>query len=302
VSSAGASTSAQHAPALAELEGLAVLKGHGTGNDFVLVPDVDAQHPLTPAQVRALADRRFGLGADGILRVVPTQDSPEVADQAAEARWFMDYRNGDGTTAEMCGNGARVFARYLVDAGLESGTAFSIATRGGACAVRIEADGDVTIDMGVATGPLLRAMPVVSVGQQSWNATAVNVPNPHAVVFLDELDELAALDLTKPPLAGPPAMFPDGVNVEFVVPLGAPADRHVRMRVHERGVGETLSCGTGACAVMVAAAGRDQAPVETAYTVEVPGGTVVVTRRADEHIELRGPAQIVATATIGAAS
>ena len=301
MSTAGA-TAAQHAAALKELEGLDVLKGHGTGNDFVLVPDVDAQHPLTPAQVRALADRRFGLGADGILRVVRTQDSPEVADQAADAQWFMDYRNGDGSTAEMCGNGARVFARYLVDAGLESGTEFSIATRGGACAVRIEGDGDVTIDMGIATGPLLRAMPVVRVGQQSWNATAVNVPNPHAVVFLDELDELAALDLSTAPLAGPPAMFPDGVNVEFVVPLGAPADRHVRMRVHERGVGETLSCGTGACAVMVAAAGRDQAPIETAYTVDVPGGTVVVTRRADEHIELRGPAQIVARATIGAAS
>ena len=278
-----------------------MLKGHGTGNDFVLVPDVDATHPLTPQQVRALADRRFGIGADGVLRVVRTKDSPEVADQADGAEWFMDYRNGDGTTAEMCGNGARVFARYLVDAGLETGPEFAIATRGGLCPVRIEDDGDVTIDMGVATGPMLRAMPVVSVGPQSWNATAVNVPNPHAVVFLDELDELAALDLAKAPLAGPPAMFPDGVNVEFVVRIGAPGDRHVRMRVHERGVGETLSCGTGACAVMVAAAGRDQAPTETSYTVDVPGGTVVVTRRADEHIELRGPAQLVARATITSA-
>lgn len=273
-------------------------KGHGTGNDFVLVPDVDNTNPLTPEQVRALADRRFGIGADGVLRVVRTADSPEVADQAAGAEWFMDYRNGDGTTAEMCGNGARVFARYLVDAGLVASTEFAIATRGGLCPVRIEDDGDVTIDMGVATGPMLRAMPVVSVGPQSWNATAVNMPNPHAVVFLDELDELAGLDLGVAPLAGPLAMFPDGVNVEFVVRIGAPGDRHVRMRVHERGVGETLSCGTGACAVMVAAAGRDQAPTETSYTVDVPGGTVVVTRRADEHIELRGPAQIVARATI----
>lgn len=290
-----------HAAALAELDGLAVLKGHGTGNDFVLVPDADGTHPLTPAQVRALADRRFGIGADGILRVARTKDSPEVADQAAHADWFMDYRNGDGTTAEMCGNGARVFARYLVDSGLESGTSFSIATRGGPCAVRIESDGDVTIDMGVATGPMLRAMPVVSVGPESWNATAVNVPNPHAVVFLDDVEALDGLDLTRAPQAGPPAMFPDGVNVEFVVRLGAPAERHVRMRVHERGVGETLSCGTGACAVMVAAAGRDQAPAEVAYTVDVPGGTVVVTRRADEHIELRGPAEIVARATITSA-
>jgi len=291
-----------YAAALAELAGLEVLKGHGTGNDFVIVPDVDAAHDLTPQQVAALADRRFGLGADGILRVVPTSASPEVADQAAEARWFMDYRNGDGSTAEMCGNGARVFARYLVDSGLETGPEFAIATRGGVCHVRIEDDGDITVDMGVATGPMLRAMPVVSIAQQSWNATAVNVPNPHAVVFLDELDELAALDLAKAPLAGPPAMFPDGVNVEFVVRIGAPDDRHVRMRVHERGVGETLSCGTGACAVMVAAAGRDQAPTETSYTVDVPGGTVVVTRRADEHIELRGPAQLVARATITSAT
>ncbi len=293
-----------HSDALAGLEGLAVLKGHGTGNDFVLVPDPDGVHPLTAAQVRALADRHFGIGGDGILRVVRTADSPEVADQAGDAQWFMDYRNGDGSTAEMCGNGARVFARYLVDSGLESGTSFSIATRGGTRAVRIEADGDVSVDMGVATGPLLRAMPVVSIGDQAWNATAVNVPNPHAVVLLDDdaADLLAELDLSRAPDAGPPAMFPDGVNVEFVVRVGQPGARHVRMRVHERGVGETLSCGTGACAVMVAAAGRDQAPTETAYTVDVPGGTVVVTRRADEHLELRGPAEIVARATITSAS
>ena len=199
----------------------------------------------------------------------------------------------------MCGNGARVFARYLLDAGLESGTSFSIATRGGARAVRIEHDGDVTIDMGVATGPRLRAMPIVSVGPETWNATAVDVPNPHAVVFLDDTEQLATLDLAKAPVVGPPAMFPGGVNVEFVVRLD---ERHVRMRVHERGVGETLSCGTGACAVMVAAAGRDRAPTEIAYTVEVPGGTVVVTRRADEHLELRGPAAIVARATITSAT
>ena len=295
----------RYSDVLAELEGLVVLKGHGTGNDFVLVPDPDGVHPLTPAQVRALDDRHFGLGADGILRVARTADSPEVADQAAQAEWFMDYRNGDGSTSEMCGNGARVFARYLLGSGLESGTSFSIATRGGARAVRIEADGDVSVDMGVATGPLLRAMPVVSVGQRAWNATAVHVPNPHAVVFLDsadDADDLASLDLTAAPQVGPPAMFPDGVNVEFVIGVGGSDERHLRMRVHERGVGETLSCGTGACAVMVAAAGRDRAPTEIAYTVEVPGGTVVVTRRADEHLELRGPAEIVARATITSAS
>jgi diaminopimelate epimerase len=288
-----------HQDALASLRGIRVLKGHGTGNDFVLVPDPDAAVELTPTQVRALADRRFGVGADGILRVVPTAMSPEVADQAADARWFMDYRNGDGSVAEMCGNGARVFARYLVDSGLETGDAFAIATRGGTCAVRIEADGDVTIDMGTSTTPLLRAMPVVTVGHQSWNGSGILVPNPHCVVFVDDADELVALDLTVAPRVEPRAMFPDGVNVEFVHRVGAPGDRHVRMRVHERGVGETLSCGTGAVAVMVAAAARDDAPQDAAYVVDVPGGTVVVTRRLDGHLELRGPAVLVAEATIG---
>ena len=291
-----------HSAALAQLVGVGVLKGHGTGNDFVLVPDVDAAIELTPVQVRALTARHTGLGADGVLRVVPTAACPEVAEQADVARWFMDYRNGDGTTAEMCGNGARVFARYLVDAGLESGESFSIATRGGARAVRIESDGDVTVGMGAATTPLLRAMPVVSVGHQSWNGSGVLVPNPHCVVFLDDPDELVALDLTNAPIVAPRAMFPDGVNVEFVHRVGAPSEQRVRMRVHERGVGETQSCGTGACAVMVAAAARDDAPEATAYTVDLPGGTVVVTRHDDGQLELRGPAVLVARATIGGAT
>ena len=287
------------AQALASLAGVEVLKGHGTGNDFVLVPDPDAVLELTAAHVRALCDRRFGLGGDGVLHVVPTASSAEVADSAGEAQWFMDYRNADGTIAEMCGNGARVFARYLVDAGLETSDEFAIATRGGTCGVRIEADGDVSIGMGRATTPLLRAMPVVAVGAAQWNGAGVIVPNPHCVVFVDDAETLAGLDLSSPPSVAPQAMFPKGVNVEFVVAEGSPADRHVRMRVHERGVGETLSCGTGAVAVMVAAAARDEAPEETAYTVEVPGGSVVVTRRAGGDLELRGPAVILARAVLG---
>ena len=287
------------ATALDGLVGVRVLKGHGTGNDFVLVPDPDAALDLSSEQVRALCHRRFGLGGDGVLRVVPTASSPEVADQAAGAAWFMDYRNADGSTSEMCGNGARVFARYLVDAGLESSEEFAIATRGGTCSVRVESDGDISIGMGTATTPLLRAMPVVSVGAQQWNGSGVIVPNPHCVVFLDDDERLADLDLTAPPTVVPPAVFPEGVNVEFVVREGAPDDRRVRMRVHERGVGETLSCGTGAVAVMVAAAARDGAPEETAYTVDVPGGTVVVTRRAGGELELRGPAVIVAECVLG---
>ena len=284
---------------LAGLAGLEVVKGHGTGNDFVVVPDPSAALDLTPEQVRALTDRHFGVGGNGVLRVVPTAESPEVADQAGEARWFMDYRNADGSVAEMCGNGARVFARYLLASGLESRHQFSIATRGGPVPVVVEDDGDISLDMGTATTPRARAMPVVSVGGLQWNGSGVLVPNPHCVVFVDDDETLDSLDLTAPPLVVPPAVFPDGVNVEFVVRVGHPGDRHVRMRVFERGVGETLSCGTGAVAVMVAAAARDEAPVETAYDVDVPGGRVRVTRRADQHLELRGPAVLVATIRLG---
>lgn len=288
--------------ALASLRGLEVLKGHGTGNDFVLVPDLEAAYPLTDEQVRALTDRRFGIGGDGVLRVVPTAQSPEVADQAEDAAWFMDYRNHDGSIAEMCGNGARVFARYLLDAGLELGPEFAIATRGGARAVRVEGDGAISVDMGPATTPRLRAMPVVRSGSGTWNGTGVLLPNPHCVVHLDDPEQLDELDLSHAPEVVPPAVFPDGVNVEFVVRVGTPDERHVRMRVHERGVGETLSCGTGAAAVMWSAAARDGAPVETAYTVDVPGGRVVVTRDEHEHLWLRGPAVLVGRITLGGAA
>ncbi|MFN8170097.1 MAG: diaminopimelate epimerase [Candidatus Nanopelagicales bacterium] len=296
------SSPATHEAALASLRGLEVLKGHGTGNDFVLVPDLEAAYPLTDDQVRALTERRFGIGGDGVLRVVPTAEVAEVADQADAATWFMDYRNHDGSIAEMCGNGARVFARYLVDAGLELGPDFAIATRGGTCAVRVEDDGSISVDMGAATTPRARAMPVVQIGASSWNGTGVLVPNPHCVVFLDDPEQLDELDLSHAPTVVPPAVFPDGVNVELVVRVGSADERHVRMRVHERGSGETLSCGTGAAAVMWATAARDGVTGPVAYTVDVPGGRVVVTRDEHDHLWLRGPAVLVGRITLGGAA
>jgi diaminopimelate epimerase len=290
---------ARQADALASLKGLEVLKGHGTGNDFVIVPDLDSRIDLDAVHVRALTDRHLGIGGDGVLRVVPTLSQDEVADQAGRARWFMDYRNADGSIAEMCGNGARVFARYLLSTGLVSQREFSIATRGGVCPVRVEDDGDISVDMGTATTPLLRAVPIVALDDHQWNGSGVLVPNPHCVVFVEDDDVLDSLDLTHAPQVAPAAMFPDGANVEFVVPVGHPGERHVRMRVFERGVGETQSCGTGAVAVMVATAARDDAPRETAYDVDVPGGRVRVTRRGDDHLELRGPAVLVAHVTVG---
>ncbi|WP_369172829.1 diaminopimelate epimerase [Streptomyces sp. R28] len=285
---------------------IAFLKGHGTENDFVIVPDPENTIDLPPAAVAALCDRRAGIGGDGLLHVVRSAAHPEAKDMAAEAEWFMDYRNGDGSVAEMCGNGVRVFARYLQRAGHAAEGDLAVATRGGVKTVHIaktasdsgSAAGDVTVGMGKALLP--EGDVTVSVGERSWPARNVNMGNPHAVAFVDELAH--AGDLHSPPPFSPASAYPDGVNVEFVVDRGP---RHVALRVHERGAGETRSCGTGACAVAVAAARRDGAdPTVTGtpatYTVDVPGGTLVITERADGEIEMTGPAVIVAEGEIDA--
>ncbi|WP_435612977.1 diaminopimelate epimerase [Streptomyces sp. bgisy159] len=275
---------------------IAFLKGHGTENDFVIVPDPENTVDLSPAAVAALCDRRAGIGGDGLLHVVRSAAHPEAAHLAAEAEWFMDYRNGDGSVAEMCGNGVRVFARYLQHAGLAPVGDLRIATRGGVKATHIAKEGDITVGMGRAALP--EGEVTVSVGELSWPARNVNMGNPHAVAFVDDLAH--AGDLHSPPPVSPAAAYPDGVNVEFVVDRGP---RHVALRVHERGVGETRSCGTGACAVAVATARRDGAdPAATGtpvtYTVDVPGGRLTITERPDGEIEMTGPAVIVAEGEI----
>ena len=237
-------------------DGVAFVKGHGTGNDFVLLPDPSGDLDLTPARVTRLCDRRFGIGGDGVLRVVRTAADPVSAPMADDAEWFMDYRNADGSVAEMCGNGARVFARFLVDAGLASAGPGRIATRAGVLDVDVpvDPDADVTVTMGRATTIRAKVIPHVEVGGRAHAAVGVLVPNPHAVVFVSDLAE--AGDLLSPPHISPGAAFPDGANVEFAV---RHAPGHVSMRVHERGVGETLSCGTGAVAVAWAARRHDAA-------------------------------------------
>jgi diaminopimelate epimerase len=277
---------------------IAFLKGHGTENDFVIVPDPENAIDLSPAAVAALCDRRAGIGGDGLLHVVRSAAHPEARAMAAEAEWFMDYRNGDGSIAEMCGNGTRVFARYLQRAGHVAEGDFAIATRGGVKTMHIAKNGDVTTGMGKARLP--EGDVKVTVGDRSWPARNVNMGNPHAVAFVDDLAH--AGDLYAPPPFSPAAAYPDGVNVEFVVDRGP---RHVAMRVHERGAGETRSCGTGACAVAVATARRDGADpavtgTQATYTVDVPGGTLVITERPDGEIELTGPAVIVAGGEIDA--
>lgn len=272
------------------------LKGHGTENDFVILPDPDNALDLTASVVAGLCDRRAGIGGDGLLHVVRSAAHPEARAMADEAEWFMDYRNGDGSIAEMCGNGVRVFARYLQRSGSVEAGDLAVATRGGVKKVHLAKNGDITVSMGRAQLPADGV--TVTVGGRSWAARNVNMGNPHAVAFVEDLAH--AGDLFSEPSFGPASVYPDGVNIEFVVDRGP---RHVAMRVHERGSGETRSCGTGACAVAVAAARRDAAdPAQTGtpvtYTVDLPGGTLVITEHPDGRIEMTGPAVIVAEGRI----
>ncbi|KRA31211.1 MULTISPECIES: diaminopimelate epimerase [unclassified Nocardioides] len=270
----------------------AFLKGHGTENDFVLLPDHDGtvHGDLDADRVRALCDRRAGIGGDGVLRVIRAVAIRDAAGQNAE--WFMDYRNADGSVSEMCGNGIRVFGRHLAVAGLaDPATPVPVATRAGVKVLTFAggvADGEITVDMGV---PKVLEDTQVSIGDQSWPALHVDMGNPHAVAFLDDGADLADVGpLFEPPLHDA-AVYPHGVNVEFVVRRGP---GHVAMRVHERGSGETRSCGTGACAVMVAAALADGAARDTDYRIDLPGGTLRISWTADDRILMTGPAVIVA--------
>ena len=278
------------------------LKGHGTENDFVLLPDHDGtihgelSSDELAERVRRLCDRRAGIGADGVLRVVRTAamgaEGAEGADQAVE--WFMDYRNADGRPSEMCGNGIRVFVRHLIEEGLvdQSGP-IDVATRDGIKTLLIEGD-QITVDLGT---PQVFPETKVSVGAVTWPATHVDMGNPHAVAFVDDESTLAGLDLTRAP-EHDEAVYPHGVNVEFVVRRGElSVDRWVAMRVHERGSGETRSCGTGAGAVLVATATADAAARPATYRLDVPGGTLSLTWTADDHVLLTGPAVVVARGT-----
>lgn len=281
---------------------LSFTKGHGTGNDFVLYADPDGELDLIPAQVAAICDRHFGVGADGVLRAVRSRSIPEgeaALAEDADAEWFMDYRNADGSVAEMCGNGIRVFTRFLLENGLADlapGETLPIGTRSGVRDVQRSTNG-FQVDLGrwALDGgePLVRAkeLPVARPG------LGINVGNPHVVVALASEEELESADLTYIPVVDPEPI--DGANVEFVVaaePLVKDGVGHIRMRVHERGSGETLSCGTGAVAAALATrywAGKG-APDQ--WRVDVPGGTLGVRMFAaedGEHVALSGPAELV---------
>ena len=286
-----------------------VLLGHGTENDFVVLPDPDGsvwpEDRLDADLVRRLCDRRAGLGGDGVLRVVPSRcvpDAPAVLGEALDdCTWFMDHRNADGSHAEMCGNGIRLYLHVLLAEGLidraEAEAGVLVGTRGGPRRVGARPEGGYWVDMGPAR-PLGRGEARIS--GVTFPGLGVSMGNPHLACLTDV--EVDTLDLTALPGVDP-AMFPDGVNVELVnvlsatdAPAGAAA--HVRLRVYERGVGETRSCGTGACAAAYAAL---EAGGRTAGTVvvDVPGGRLSVELDGTTTV-LSGPAVVVATGVLTA--
>ncbi len=260
-------------------------KGHGTLNDFVLVEDRYNMLRLDADDVRALCDRRAGIGGDGLLRITRASAVPGWR---GDDMWFMDYRNADGSIAEMCGNGLRVFAKYLYDAGLVNSDPVEVGTRAGIRRIEALPNDWFRVSMGpvsVSDEPV-----TIALDGQRWPATKVDVGNPHAVVLLPADVNLETLDLTGQPTWNPAEAFPNGVNVEFVRGLD---DHRIKMRVHERGVGETLSCGTGtvaSAAVWAATTGGG----DGTYRVEVRGGVLDVTLH-DGEAWLAGPAVIVAS-------
>ncbi len=298
-------------------QALHAVKGHGTRNDFVLLDGRDGLD-LTPTLVRALADRRGGVGGDGVIRLVASARLDDGGAALAEdpaATWFMDYRNADGSLAQMCGNGARVFAAWLERLGLWDPAAGDVVvgTRAGAKRIRREAGpddepwyavdmggwflpgGSAAVDAGGDVEVTVRGLPVAR------PALRVDVGNPHAVLAVASGDELAGADLTVAPVVSPPD--PEGQNVELVLPLGEREEGGrrvgvVAMRVFERGVGETQSCGTGAVAAALAvrAWAGDDAP--DVWRVQVPGGVLRVTVLPDGHAELAGPAVLVADVAV----
>ncbi|KRE37899.1 diaminopimelate epimerase [Janibacter sp. Soil728] len=279
-------------------------KGHGTENDFVLIPDLDGELELTPAQVALLADRKAGIGADGVIRIVRTARAAEadIVALADDAEWFMDYRNADGSLAQMCGNGTRVFATWLRREGLV-GESFAIATRAGVRRIRFEGDDVVThmgtwrfVDEAKAQSQGFDSLVHVEEAEditEPYSALSLDLGNPHTVVALPEKVNLNGLRLRRPPMVNP--VPPEGSNVEFVRVLGP---GRISMRVHERGVGETRSCGTGVCAAAIGTAfwsGDVDATGE--MIVEVPGGTLRVRLLPGREVELAGPAVLVADGT-----
>jgi len=255
--------------------------GHGTENDFVLIYDPENAIDFTPEQVQRICDRTTGIGSDGLIRIGKT-----------DSKWFMDYRNRDGSSAEMCGNGIRVMARYLVERGHQGAGIFPINTRDGMKYLAVPETEDISVNMG-KVGEVFGEITTTSNGK-TWTGYNINVGNPHAVVFVEDMDQIG--DLKSAPLVSPEDEYPDGVNVEFVQVL---PNGELKMRVHERGVGETRSCGTGTCAVALAATLHAGKPLPAKWIINPPGGRLTVEIDGHSNATLTGPAVLIADHDLG---
>jgi diaminopimelate epimerase len=285
------------------MDELRFAKYHGAGNDFVLIDDLEDRVLLSPGLIAAICDRHLGVGADGVIRITR---SPKAE---LEAGFFMDYSNADGSVAEMCGNGIRCMGKLLYERGHTKETTLEVDTRAGLKRLDLDVrDGhvvSVTVGMGApefrrgeipmlgpANEPFL--LEPFEASGRTFKASAVSMGNPHLVLFVEEdPDGFPVRDVG--PLVERSELFPERTNVEFV----ALADGELRARVWERGVGETMACGTGACAVAVAA--NEAGLVPERATVRFPGGALEVERLPDGTVDLAGPAEHVFDGVLDAA-
>ncbi|GHT78226.1 diaminopimelate epimerase [Actinomycetota bacterium] len=302
-------------------------KIHGAGNDFIVVNDLAQKIELTPKQVARLCDRHFGIGADGVILIRPSQNSQAAA--------YMHYINSDGTLAEMCGNGVRCFAKFLVDNDLVDSSSGSLIadTMAGLKPINFEVDANgkltsATVDMGEPAfapnliptnlletrqiniaypgSPTEQLVPAVVQAvargpQTNLPLSCVNMGNPHAVIFLEYLDDVTAQAFVQNPISfdvdspgryleSNQSCFPEKTNVEFAAKSG---NNKIKMRVYERGVGETLACGTGACATAVAAVILGLVTRTETIEVELLGGTLEINWLPNNHVQMRGPAMTI---------
>ena len=249
--------------------------GHGTENDFVLIFDPENKVEISAEQVQAICNRKTGIGCDGFIRI--GKDS---------GKWFMDYRNSDGSIAEMCGNGIRVMAKYLTEKGHQAAGIFPINTRDGMKYLSVPENGDITVNMGQIR-EVFGEISATTNGH-TWTGYNIDMGNPHAVVFVDDINQVG--DLLTAPIVEPDDEYPDGVNVEFVQFL---PDGELKMRVHERGVGETKSCGTGTCAVALAASLKKSKRLPANWIINPPGGRLSVEIDSHSNAILTGPAVLI---------
>lgn len=249
--------------------------GHGTENDFLILFDPQAEQEISPSDIAKMCNRSTGIGADGFIRIIKKSE-----------KWFMDYSNSDGSIAEMCGNGIRVMARFLVERGYQPEGIFAIDTRAGIKHLRVPQEGDISVNMGQVVDEMEEIE--VTHNGRSWSGFNISVGNPHAVVFVDSLDEIGSL--AQAPTVNPSSSYPEGVNVEFVELTGT---NEAKMRVHERGVGETRSCGTGTCAVALAASLHNKQKLPAIWTIYPPGGRLIVDLDGHFNATLIGPAILI---------